>query len=128
MREIKFRSWVEGRGMDYCEAHRSLGAFMDFQEVHYGIGGFTLMQYTGLKDKNGTEIYEGDIINICSKGRCNPAKVIFDNEDQKGCFCVIGYLGDLRTYPIKDFVDCEIEVIGNIHENPDLIEWGQTDG
>lgn len=123
MREIKFRAWdKENETMVYPK-----GILFDGRVVFFSCGalepfeGYELMQYTGLKDKNGMEVYEGDIINICTEGGCNPAKVIFDNEDQKGCFCVIGYLGDLRTYPIKDFVDCEIEVIGNIYENPELL-------
>ncbi|MCR1994393.1 YopX family protein [Bacillus subtilis] len=76
-----------------------------------------LMQYTGMKDKNGREIYEGDIV---IDERKNSAEVVFDD----GCFCVIGYLGDLRTHPIRDSLFCgeRFEVIGNIYENPELLE------
>ena len=119
MREIKFRAWNK-----HDEIMEHINDLYWFEEngVHdFNDNNYEFMQYTRVKDVNGTEIYEGDIVNICTEGGCNPAKVIFDNEDQKGCFCVIGYLGDLRTYPIKDFVDCEIEVIGNIYENPELL-------
>lgn len=119
MREIKFRAWNK-----HDEIMEHINDLYWFEEngVHdFNDNNYEFMQYTGLKDVNGTEIYEGDIVNICTEGGCNPAKVIFDNEDQKECFCVIGYLGDLRTYPIKYFVDCEIEVIGNIYENPELL-------
>ncbi|CCU57683.1 YopX family protein [Bacillus subtilis] len=76
-----------------------------------------LMQYTGLKDKNGREIYEGDIV---IDERKSSAEVVFDD----GCFCVIGYLGDLRTHPLRDSLFCgeRFEVIGNIYEDPELLE------
>lgn len=70
-----------------------------------------LEQCTGLKDKNGKLIYEGDIVNDGEQY----AKVIFD----KSCFCYddgSGYYEDLAFYHIH------CEVIGNIHENPELLE------
>jgi len=73
-------------------------------------------QYTGLKDKNGKEVYEGDVI---SSDQWNPKnyKVIFET----GEFCFVSikgvespYTNDIRY--VKDF-----EVIGNIYENPELL-------
>ena len=73
-------------------------------------------QYTGLKDENGKEIYEGDIVTLCGdweeieKDDCN----VITFKD--GCFRVgEGYENEAGSY-LSDW-----RVIGNIHENPELI-------
>lgn len=73
---------------------------------------FKLMQYTGLKDKNGVEIYEGDIIySKCKEFDIDDIQVV---EYKNGCFTVgLGLL-----YESLDIC----EVIGNIYENPELLE------
>lgn len=77
----------------------------------------TIGQYTGLTDKNGKKIFEGDIL----KGKFGTGMVNYNN----GCFCVKGY--PYKSYfnnPAIDVVmneDC-IEIIGNIHDNPELLK------
>lgn len=69
-----------------------------------------IMQYTGLKDKNGKEIYEGDILN---------------NEGYRWELIVLNDFSDLLSF-YYDKVECclsdDLEIIGNIFENPELLE------
>lgn len=73
---------------------------------------------TGLKDKNGKEIYEGDIIT--DKDSCDEiciAKVIFDETNAQ---FVCEAIGKSNCWPFEDARGDVFEVIGNIHENPEL--------
>jgi hypothetical protein len=104
MREIKFRAWDGNAMWDVREID------FDTMQVHIGIhdeyiNNIKLMQYTGLKDKNGVEIYEGDILK---GGIYKVYNVKWDGEDA-------GW--NIAAYGVSVF-----EVIGNIHENPELLE------
>lgn len=77
-----------------------------------------LMQYTGLKDKNGIEIYEGDIILWVTKHR---GQIIRAIEYKYGCFGVHGFL-ECTHITFANILDHEIEVIGNIYENSELVD------
>lgn len=78
----------------------------------------TVGQYTGLKDKNGTKIFEGDIVLL--KGYDEPYQVVFD----ESCFQVYS---DSVRYAMDNFYDYEIEVIGNIYDNPELLGGKEDD-
>ena len=121
--EIKFRMWAEDRMQQVHTMH----------SVHYNFGyrdDEMLMQFTGLKDKNGKEIYEGDILMIRADvlGVIGKAghKVVFGNysigEDDYGlkhqtpCFCI-----EFKDGSGHCRIDEEVIVIGNIYENPELI-------
>ena len=77
---------------------------------------FRLMQYTGIKDINGQEIYEGDIIEL-KNGTRNPYEVLWNNSFMGWSFGKNGLGSMISLYDIDDF-----EVIGNIYENPKLLE------
>lgn len=107
-REIKFRAWdVENKIMITHSTRR-----ISFQgRIDGGMDFFELMQYTGLKDKNGTEIYEDDTVTDgTDKGRIRWCKATLSYE----VAWFDGYETDL-------WVETNLEIIGNIHSNPDLL-------
>ncbi|KSU19457.1 YopX superfamily protein [Lactococcus lactis subsp. lactis] len=138
--KLKLRAWKK---YDSPEMFRDI-AFIDFNKKLLGVNykvsklttrldietldKFIIMQSTGLKDKNGVEIYEGDVIN-CRNSFRNPMtgsgslsinrdfKIIFEN----GEFKAKGF--DIRLKNILSYS----EVIGNVYENPELLEDTKND-
>lgn len=109
MREIKFRAWEISKNKyinDYT-CH-SLFEYFGF----WSNNGFVYEQYTGLKDKNGREIYEGDICRYSIDDGIS-APIEFNN----GAF----WFGALML-GIEVLDEDGIEIIGNIHENKELLD------
>ena len=101
-REIKFRAWDDKKGM------------IHLTELHLPCPGYLIEQFTGLHDKNGREIFEGDILRL---GGAVNGYVTFGF----GCFIWNEINGEIRR--TFDQVHSRLnQVIGNIHENPDLLE------
>ena len=119
MREIKFKAFlVESKTMTNSFGIFTMDGNYNIQEkiVIYPEDGDIIMQYTGLKDKNGVEVYEGDILSNEYPYKTFEVGVVEYLEDG----FVVNYGNDEICYlgSTKD----NREVIGNIYENPELIE------
>ena len=108
MREIKFRVWDKINKTWLKRFNVNLLDIGDLSNVE-------INQYTNLKDKNGKEIYEGDIV------------ILNDAEEENRCIVKYKYGsyilvdGDLRE-DLSNVEDRFLEVVGNIYENKDLLE------
>ena len=119
-REIKFRAWVK-KTKTMVDLYQTTPLALDANLQQDGIfipfsEEFIIMQFSGLKDKNDNEIYEGDVIKTSWEGN---KEVVF----RKGCFC---YQTGGDKYHI--FNEKKVEVIGNIYENKDLLKAELSEG
>ena len=111
MRELKFRAWTDTEIMRYDIMPVDDRVAIDLKSPSFEQiwEEFDYMQWTGLKDINGVDIYEGDIINDDG--------LIMTIEFVCGAFCKCNENGSwVILYPER------IEVIGNIYQNPELCE------
>ena len=132
MREIKFRAWSKKEkcfmDIDQMEIQflnnelivgitREYGTHDDFEHLE-------LMQFTGLKDKNGNEIYEGDIVSVCN-GSINGVNWM---DKPKGVKFIAnaGFILPMFCWDSKGNNQMDsthwVEIIGNIYENSDLLK------
>lgn len=119
MREIKFRVWNEDtKEMLEIQKH----SFKTNKSMPYGwnmqyeFDG--LMQYTGLKDKHGKEIYEGDIIRYEHSAVGSIVRVV---QYKYGMYGIEGNVKGTQI-PFANILNSTREIIGNIYENPELLE------
>ena len=137
MREIKFRVWLkimddEPGHMEYPEGSVDLGwAFIDYG----GEKDWPFMQYTGLKDKNGKEIYEGDYLSVVPSevsgagivasidGQSTHTRAVVWREEEAdfGWRLLNGDTNQSGLCLCKNNTEKLFVVIGNVHENPELL-------
>ncbi|EKT8893855.1 hypothetical protein CJV40_002234 [Listeria monocytogenes] len=136
MREIEFRGkridngeWVYGNLMQFEDSATFI--FADERKgastltyAHFIINNMhaidekTIGQYTGLKDKNGNKIFEGDIVNCKFFDR-----MVGDIAGVINFIDCVWAVSDFKNKRLYQLIDVDnIEIIGNMHENPDLLE------
>lgn len=139
MREILFRGkrldngeWIQGDLVQFLP-HGIVRIVT--QEPPYKdaeVDSDTVGQFTGLTDKNGKKIFEGDIIHLEYSqvffGGVYFGEYTAEVSYKEGCFITDGINnGDEIETPLSGFDNDELEIIGNIHDNPELL-GGESDG
>jgi len=132
MREIKFRAknvmngeWVCGDLVHYNHSHTHISIAEKECKQQFFVHPQTIGQFTGLRDKNGKEIYEGDIVRFNQKFLIENILLVGYEYSHRGGFSLCtkeGYYGMFGDAWLEPFY---CEVIGNIHDNPEMMEANQ---
>jgi uncharacterized phage protein (TIGR01671 family) len=114
-REIKFRGWVIPNPLTPAGEMVNWNSLNDTVSIGWLLTSkpkdWVLMQYTGLKDKNGVEIYEGDILEWCYM------------EAGRGVVEYVDFYSSFAPFNrLRRELDLKFEVIGNIYENPEVLK------
>lgn len=124
-REIKFRAWHKDLKKMFkigqITLEKGTWNFEPNDRDFIGISipsqpSFVLMQYTGLHDKNGKEIYEGDILKVYYKGMSEVGYVEYDND-----YCEYKIIINTDKDYFSLWKSIDLEKIGNIYDNPELL-------
>lgn len=145
MREYKFRGKPTENNTSYIEEEFVYGSLVisngkyyialnvkdninrdDYEVYMIEVIPETIGQYTGLKDKNGKEIYEGDIIFIKGETKLLDIKGKVEYSNILAQF-IITNTGNIvnEAEPLGDYEEEDIEKIGNVYDNPELLEEGE---
>ena len=130
-REILFKAkridngeWAEGF-YTYCDGKYYIRLLTDensrYVRSFFEVDASTICQYTGLTDKNGNKIWENDIVN-CIEAECC-GQISWNESEACFCFDLLMEDGGFEENNIDEYVDC-MEVVGNIFDNPELLEGG----
>ena len=128
MRDILFRGkrldngeWVEGDFVHsvYKIGDTCVGTYRNSLWMHQ-VRPSTVGQYTGLNDKNGEQIFEGDILTVDGED----GFFVLEFQEDTARFVMSG---DSIVVDFDNFWSYEVEVMGNIHDNPELLEGGESE-
>ena len=128
-KEIKFRAWDKETGKMHYQINKPRTdenindeLIIQFDCTGYSartknkyIGSDCLMQYTGLKDKNGKEIFEGDVVFSESNQYYKQDEIVWD------CYDMGWDIGKKDSWKLRSPMSSKTEIVGNIYENPELI-------
>ncbi len=136
MRDIKFRAWDKKKKefwhdfrispFGHIEPATSSKNGLWIYDFKYNQKNVVLVQYTGLKDKNGKEIYEGDLVKW--NGWSKKAQIDIFGKKRKHKISEVVWINKTGAWELKGNEDWnitvydEIEIIGNIYKNPELIK------
>ncbi len=118
-REIKFRVW-DGKQWSYFTIGQTMTSFMESVYDDHCLNGRLFLQYTGLKDKTGKEIYEGDIIAIETIQGIKAGWAV-EWHSGYGCFGLSDINFGGKPHPTQMGFWRTHAVIGSIYENPELL-------
>lgn len=137
MRDIKFRAWDKKKndwfdddeGDLYIELNGNINFGWNGEVMDDYTDRVILLQYTGLKDSNGVEIYEGDIVKRTylfdgAFGKTHTGEVVYDKESARYVISKPNKFIEPKTEDLGNTLSYRsaYEVIGNIHNNPELLE------
>ena len=131
-KEIKFRAWDKETGKMHYQINKPRTdenindeLIIQFDCTGYSartknkyIGSDCLMQYTGLKDKNGKEIFEGDVVFSESNQYYKQDEIVWD------CYDMGWDIGKKDSWKLRSPMSSKTEIIGSIYENPELMGGG----
>lgn len=132
MREILFRGkqvdngeWIQGDLLQNVDCLKIREQEKDIKHIarSFVVHTETIGQYTGLTDKNGTKIFEGDILIYTDKDQDKSTHKVFWSDTRLAFYACYTRYPELYGYA-SNFNKDDIEVIGNIHDNPELLKGG----
>ena len=127
MRDLKFRAWDSDNNEMFNPKKlewNAQGELRFFNKNSMWAHSMVLMQYTGLKDNKGKEIYEGDVVTYGTEDEIVNAIVEFAEEDSETSMFLTGFkmvVFSSADYEDGDDSDHALEIIGNIYENPEFL-------